>query len=71
MIGVNSGRHNPSIERNDRVSHVFFWVACFAGEAQYNAITDIMTFGDIESLDYALINPPKCPHGITRSSDKH
>lgn len=33
-------------------------VVCFTGEAQHNAITGIMTFGDIESLDYVLIGSP-------------
>ena len=63
LVYVSAG--NSSIERNDRITHVY----CFTGfieETKQNWITGIMIFGNKESLDNALIGPPKRPRGMTR-----
>ena len=50
------GAIGPSIKRNNRISQIFCLVVYFTGEAQYNAITGIMTYSDIEILNYTLIS---------------
>ena len=36
----------------------FFFCLFFTGEAEHNGNTSIMTLGDTEGLDCALIEPP-------------